>query len=130
MVTGSKCRRRSTLVENSVESPDTLSRDRSLTKQSSSVFNQLPRSRLERVFGRRSALFSGGEGDQMLEERRKTTAALWLPIVVLTTALGIFASSCSRGRAATATPVPERSEEHTSELQSRPHLVCRLLLEK
>src|SRR5436305_5680708 len=31
-------------------------------------------------------------------------------------------------------PVPvymaPRSEEHTSELQSRPHLVCRLLLEK
>src|SRR5690554_7365025 len=25
---------------------------------------------------------------------------------------------------------PQRSEEHTSELQSRPHLVCRLLLEK
>src|SRR5436305_10749513 len=30
----------------------------------------------------------------------------------------------SRGRSL------ERSEEHTSELQSRPHLVCRLLLEK
>ena len=87
----------------------------------------------------------------MLEERRKTTAALFirtwrkaenmtiqnftiigpsgvipasgvvrtnclryrirgkakLLIVVLTTALGIFASSCNRGRAATATPVPE-----------------------
>src|SRR5436305_9205190 len=27
-------------------------------------------------------------------------------------------------------PAHERSEEHTSELQSRPHLVCRLLLEK
>src|SRR5690554_7108796 len=27
-------------------------------------------------------------------------------------------------------PVASRSEEHTSELQSRPHLVCRLLLEK
>src|SRR5690554_5073472 len=27
-------------------------------------------------------------------------------------------------------PLIERSEEHTSELQSRPHLVCRLLLEK
>src|SRR3989442_14555952 len=27
-------------------------------------------------------------------------------------------------------PREERSEEHTSELQSRPHLVCRLLLEK
>src|SRR5690554_7386679 len=27
-------------------------------------------------------------------------------------------------------PRSKRSEEHTSELQSRPHLVCRLLLEK
>src|SRR5215813_15592263 len=27
-------------------------------------------------------------------------------------------------------PSGPRSEEHTSELQSRPHLVCRLLLEK
>src|SRR5690554_7143347 len=27
-------------------------------------------------------------------------------------------------------PPMTRSEEHTSELQSRPHLVCRLLLEK
>src|SRR5690554_7790089 len=30
----------------------------------------------------------------------------------------------------TLTSDNERSEEHTSELQSRPHLVCRLLLEK
>src|SRR5439155_22358832 len=29
-----------------------------------------------------------------------------------------------------ATPHQQRSEEHTSELQSRGHLVCRLLLEK
>src|SRR5690625_6682809 len=28
------------------------------------------------------------------------------------------------------TTLPERSEEHTSELQSRGHLVCRLLLER
>src|SRR5690554_7555770 len=28
------------------------------------------------------------------------------------------------------TEYQDRSEEHTSELQSRPHLVCRLLLEK
>src|SRR5690554_7386618 len=34
-----------------------------------------------------------------------------------------------RSRPRTATR-PRRSEEHTSELQSRPHLVCRLLLEK
>src|SRR2546422_7546958 len=31
---------------------------------------------------------------------------------------------------ATRTPPVSRSEEHTSELQSRLHLVCRLLLEK
>src|SRR3712207_8592756 len=29
-----------------------------------------------------------------------------------------------------STTVPKRSEEHTSELQSRQYLVCRLLLEK
>src|SRR5436305_8113416 len=29
-----------------------------------------------------------------------------------------------------AVSLADRSEEHTSELQSRPHLVCRLLLEK
>src|SRR5438445_6235027 len=33
-------------------------------------------------------------------------------------------------RAATAGPRSGRSEEHTSELQSRQYLVCRLLLEK
>src|SRR2546429_7146812 len=34
-------------------------------------------------------------------------------------------------RISTSTPPPRtRSEEHTSELQSRLHLVCRLLLEK
>src|SRR5436305_11904826 len=36
----------------------------------------------------------------------------------------------ARGVARLAAPALERSEEHTSELQSRPHLVCRLLLEK
>src|SRR5207244_12971831 len=35
----------------------------------------------------------------------------------------------SRSRS-TAAPPPPRSEEHTSELQSPDHLVCRLLLEK
>src|SRR5579884_3191947 len=34
------------------------------------------------------------------------------------------------GAAAAAVAVSGRSEEHTSELQSRGHLVCRLLLEK
>src|SRR5258708_16116965 len=43
-------------------------------------------------------------------------------------------SDRTRGRAVTATTPPRasrpRSEEHTSELQSPDHLVCRLLLEK
>src|SRR5438552_13239020 len=34
------------------------------------------------------------------------------------------------GRAADIVRTPARSEEHTSELQSPDHLVCRLLLEK
>src|SRR5437660_8426604 len=38
-------------------------------------------------------------------------------------------ASCS-GSACTSPTGPARSEEHTSELQSRGHLVCRLLLEK
>src|SRR5438552_18628745 len=41
---------------------------------------------------------------------------------------------CSRSgtwrRTSPRTPRPPRSEEHTSELQSPDHLVCRLLLEK
>src|SRR3989442_10590022 len=48
--------------------------------------------------------------------------------------LPAWSTSTPKGRPTTmrASPGPseERSEEHTSELQSRPHLVCRLLLEK
>src|SRR5687768_17637059 len=55
--------------------------------------------------------------------------------------LGVFATLAVRGLrpatphrpgwwAAPATGFASRSEEHTSELQSRLHLVCRLLLEK
>src|SRR6266498_5480084 len=40
------------------------------------------------------------------------------------------ASGSRACRACTPWPSDRRSEEHTSELQSRPHLVCRLLLEK
>src|SRR3712207_8459798 len=40
-----------------------------------------------------------------------------------------LASFCTSTSPPTAS-APERSEEHTSELQSRQYLVCRLLLEK
>src|SRR5690554_7491773 len=41
-----------------------------------------------------------------------------------------FTFSYNSIRNSSARFVAPRSEEHTSELQSRPHLVCRLLLEK
>src|SRR2546422_6609214 len=45
--------------------------------------------------------------------------------------LGLAAGETYAGaRRGRAQPVEPRSEEHTSELQSRLHLVCRLLLEK
>src|SRR5690348_17377758 len=39
-------------------------------------------------------------------------------------------ATCARARAIWSQSEAERSEEHTSELQSPVHLVCRLLLEK
>src|SRR5215813_15069499 len=49
-------------------------------------------------------------------------------------AFGHAAEAARPGRAHARAAVRDRgaarSEEHTSELQSRPHLVCRLLLEK
>src|SRR5258708_10719693 len=52
--------------------------------------------------------------------------------------LGLRQEECRRGHQDRArrrhsswrSPSPSRSEEHTSELQSPDHLVCRLLLEK
>src|SRR5689334_23685984 len=55
-----------------------------------------------------------------LRERIYDTAAILL-------AAGLDPERCVLFR---QSDVPERSEEHTSELQSQFHLVCRLLLEK
>src|SRR3712207_7010017 len=49
------------------------------------------------------------------------------------TSIGLEASEITVSplqKASKPSLVPERSEEHTSELQSRQYLVCRLLLEK
>src|SRR5215813_7799233 len=58
--------------------------------------------------------------------RKRTSAAVGstppMPLVTtLTRVRPLSAGACGGA---------PRSEEHTSELQSRPHLVCRLLLEK
>src|SRR3712207_8755419 len=58
--------------------------------------------------------------------------------VVMTSSIGFTTGGSSRrtrGRSAACSrcrraPADRRSEEHTSELQSRQYLVCRLLLEK
>src|SRR3712207_7794253 len=44
--------------------------------------------------------------------------------------LALLARASADARAAAGDPRRRRSEEHTSELQSRQYLVCRLLLEK
>src|SRR3989442_9337926 len=60
-----------------------------------------------------------------------TTRKPWLTALVATASV---TSGSDGGRSLATSGVakllPPRSEEHTSELQSRPHLVCRLLLEK
>src|SRR5260370_35444225 len=75
--TGSKCRRRSTLVEKTSKFPTLAQRIVIFTTQNSSVFNQLPRPQLERVFGRRRALLPAVEEDQGLEERIHRTIDTW-----------------------------------------------------
>src|SRR5690349_24957708 len=56
---------------------------------------------------------------------RRPGLALFLALVMLVTAAAVVAVV-----QLTTTPARTRSEEHTSELQSRRDLVCRLLLEK
>src|SRR5690554_7179107 len=69
------------------------------------------------------------DGFQVLAEIKRDEALLRLPVVCLTAArdreqlLRAFDAG-----AVDYVTKPFRSEEHTSELQSRPHLVCRLLL--
>src|SRR3712207_8615649 len=62
-----------------------------------------------------TTLFRSPETTQSLET--------WAKMI---TSLGLSALGCGRGIKSADT----RSEEHTSELQSRQYLVCRLLLEK
>src|SRR5690625_6456035 len=69
-----------------------------------------------------------GQAWNRLGAPRPVGPTLWVPIPARPAALQArgFNQAAELARFA----VPERSEEHTSELQSRGHIVCRLLLEK
>src|SRR2546422_2189064 len=60
---------------------------------------------------------------------RSAVCSAAVPLVVATAYATPQAAANSRSKRSTNGPT-DRSEEHTSELQSRLHLVCRLLLEK
>src|SRR5690606_41298373 len=72
-----------------------------------------------------------GESKRLSPSFIPETAWLNKSIVKSLSCLTFFSSSGVRFRAICSSPVSgPRSEEHTSELQSRENLVCRLLLEK
>src|SRR3989442_7984863 len=67
--------------------------------------------------------------------RRPPRSTLFPYTTLFRSRLLAAARGCTQGPAQGHGPMNkmsnmDRSEEHTSELQSRPHLVCRLLLEK
>src|SRR3712207_7081988 len=64
----------------------------------------------------------GRDGRDLHQSAQRTDGGLHLRAVRMTTTRGASASL--------STESAGRSEEHTSELQSRQYLVCRLLLEK
>src|SRR3989449_6295329 len=68
-----------------------------------------------------------------VRKRRWMGMGMALVLALLSLALAALAATISlatRGYQALTRETVARSEEHTSELQSRLHLVCRLLLEK
>src|SRR3712207_7067811 len=67
--------------------------------------------------------------DAWQEDFRPDMAAFDVPTLVIHGTSDAIVPIDPTGRTA-AKMIPQRSEEHTSELQSRQYLVCRLLLEK
>src|SRR5690625_6246084 len=66
--------------------------------------------------------------DEMLHLMRMLMRGEMSPVMASALLMGLRVKKETVGEIAAAASV--RSEEHTSELQSRGHLVCRLLLEK
>src|SRR2546427_1115026 len=74
-----------------------------------------------------TTLFRSGGGPMKARRPRQAAVRNRTLSAALLAALILTAGAAAQTRAA---PVVERSEEHTSELQSQSNLVCRLLLEK
>src|SRR5690554_1048488 len=74
-----------------------------------------------------SELFFNCEADVVISPASLPTAEIKKLII---DRLNLFKSKSNTGFYIATAHNCVRSEEHTSELQSRPHLVCRLLLEK
>src|SRR2546422_7785988 len=66
----------------------------------------------------------------LFRSRPRWIWARYLRIIQCTRLRCVQAGKCRVARNEDIRVIAERSEEHTSELQSRLHLVCRLLLEK
>src|SRR5258707_8078173 len=69
----------------------------------------------------------GAHSDETAKKRSEVAVARRPPMV---SAPGKRMGCCCFGASPSMRIVASRSEEHTSELQSRQYLVCRLLLEK
>src|SRR2546429_9959274 len=84
----------------------------------------------------RILVYRHGEGTDLSFFFFNDTATTEIYTLSLHDALPIFPRATAephdacRRECPPAARIPNRSEEHTSELQSRLHLVCRLLLEK
>src|SRR3712207_7398060 len=85
----------------------------------------------------RSTLFPYTTLFRSLRRRRGLSAALLVGVALIPVAIAGVLSTTDEGLSGsistawkTITDPKARSEEHTSELQSRQYLVCRLLLEK
>src|SRR5439155_11925987 len=74
----------------------------------------------------------GGRGNGFGEacEPDPVGASRRVPGGVCAALYGFGGTDCGANASRYPSGCPDRSEEHTSELQSRGHLVCRLLLEK
>src|SRR3712207_7542689 len=76
-----------------------------------------------------TTLFRSRDG-RSFSARRVQASQHGAPILSMIASFQVPDEGLDHGEPMPQVPDPERSEEHTSELQSRQYLVCRLLLEK